>query len=64
MNQAQYQKQFNEINRKIIQAQQSIDELVFTIKAIAESHEVDTTVNPMAVHTGGYPISSMSKHYL
>ena len=64
MNQAQYQKQFNEINRKIIKTQQSFDELVHTIKSIAESHEVDTTVNPMAVHTGGYPISPMSKHYL
>ena len=58
------QKQFDEINRKIKQTQQSLDELVHTVKAHAESHDIDTNANPNAsMHSGGYPISSMSKHY-
>ena len=58
------QKQFDEINRKIKQTQQSLDELVHTVKAFAESHDVDTNANPNASMHSGYPISSMSKHYL
>ena len=52
--------EFHDINDKLIKVQQLTKELEYTVKAIAEGHEIDT--NERRIHTGGYPISPMSRN--
>ena len=52
--------EFHDINDKLIQVVNQLKELEYTVKAIAEGHEIDT--NERRIHTGGYPISSMSRN--
>ncbi len=52
--------EFHDINDKISKVKQLTEELEHTVKAIAESHGIDT--NERRIHRGGYPISSMSRN--
>ena len=50
INKARY-NEFHDINEKLIKVQQLTTELEYTIKAIAEGHEIDT--NESRIHRGG-----------